>query len=163
MFTQHKQLRFLSTPATKVTQLQSSPTAIQLAFSGYPPQPCRAYLLQLSGGGKALVMVAFYLLESRSTVFFVPEKGEVPLAQANKIYEEGYEFIESMGFVLTESDFHLLSATDKQIYWNKLPISQPPEATVVKQEVVLIGQDEDDSQLLRDKSLASLGRYLASL
>ncbi|HMB16058.1 MAG TPA: hypothetical protein VKN62_07055 [Pelovirga sp.] len=163
MFIQHKQLTFLSAPATKVTYLQSSPSAIQLAFSGFSPQPCRAFLLQLGGGGKALVMVAFYLLESRRTVFFVPEKGETPLNLASKIYEEGNEFIESMGFVLMESDFHLLSAVDKEQYWKKLPITQPPVATVVKQQSVLPSKNEEDLQLLREKSLASLGRFMSSL
>ncbi len=163
MFIQHKQLTFLAAPATKVTSLQSSPSAIQLAFSGFSPQPCRAYLLQLTGGGKALVMVAFYLLESRRTIFFVPEKGEVPLTQISRIYEDGNEFIESMGFVLTESDFHLLSPADKQKYWEKLPITQPPAAVVSKPQSILSSKNEEDLQLLREKSLASLGRYLASL
>lgn len=163
MFIQHKQLKFLSAPATRITHLQSSPSAIQLAFSGYPPQPCRAYLLQLSGSGKALVMVAFYLLESHSTVFFVPDKGEVPLAQANKIYEEGNEFVESMGFILTESDFHLLPPADKQNYWSKIPITQPPEERGIKKEVISTNKKDEDLQLLRDTSLASLGRYLASM
>lgn len=163
MFIQHKQLNFLSAPATKVTYLQSSPAAIQLAFSGYPPQPCRAYLLQLGASGKALVMVAFYLLESHTSVFFVPEKGEVPIAQANKLFEEGNEFVESMGFILTESDFHLLSPADKQNYWSKVPITQPPEAKVIKQEGIILSKNEADLQLLRDKSLASLGRYLSSM
>lgn len=163
MFIQHKQLNFLSAPATKVTYLQSSPSAIQLAFSGYPPQPCRAYLLQLGAGGKALVMVAFYLLESHTSIFFVPVKGEVPCTEATTIYEEGNEFVESMGFVLTESDFHLLSPADKQNYWSKIPITQPPEALVIKQEGVILSKKEEDLQLLRDKSLASLGRYLASM
>lgn len=163
MFIQHKQLTFLSAPATRVSSLQSSPSAIQLAFSGFSPQPCRAYLLQLVGGGKALVIVAFYLLESRRNIFFVPEKGEVPLAQVSKMYEDGNEFIESMGFVLMESDFHLLSPVNKQKYWEKLPITQPPEATVNKPDNLVPGKNEEDLQLLREKSLASLGRYLASL
>ena len=163
MFIQHKQLKFLSAPVTKVTYLQSSPTAIQMAFSGYPPQPCRAYLLQLSAGGKALVMVAFYLMESLATVFFVPEKGEVPLDRANKIFKEGHEFIESMGFILTETDFHLLSPADKQNYWSKVPITQPPEAKMIKQEGIILSKNEEDFQLLCDKSLTSLGRYLSSM
>jgi len=161
MFIQHKQLKFLSAPASKVTHLQSSPSAIQLAFSGYPPQPCRAYLLQLGGGGKALVIVAFYLLESRRTVFFVPEIGEVPLAQADKVYEEGNDFVESMGFILTQADFHLLSPAEKQNYWGKVPITTPPDEAVAKKENTLL--EQEDLQQLRDQSLASLGRYLASM
>lgn len=162
-FTQHKKLTFLSAPAAKVAKLHSSSSAIQLAFSGYPPQPCRAYLLQLTGGGKVLVLVAFYLLETRSTVFFVSEKGEVATNEADKVYEEGYQFVESMGFVLTETDFHLLSVADKQSYWSKLPITQPPHAVSGRQENSLPDKSEEELQLLREKSLSSLGRYLASM
>jgi len=93
----------------------------------------------------------------------VPEKGEVALAQVNKVYEEGNEFIESMGFVLMESDFHLLPPAEKQQYWEKLPITQPPEATVSKKQSIMPSKTEEDFTLLREKSLASLGRYLASL
>ncbi|MFO7766556.1 MAG: hypothetical protein R6V33_09010 [Pelovirga sp.] len=163
VFTQHKKLTFLSAPAAKVTKLLSSSSAIQLAFSGYPPQPCRAYLLQLSGGGKALILVAFYLLETRSTVLFVPETGEVAASEADRVYEEGYQFVESMGFVLTQTDFHLLAAGEKQNYWSKLPITQPPRAVVVEQESAPVDRTEEELQLLRDKSLSSLGRYLASM
>lgn len=163
VFTQHKKLTFLSAPAEKVAKLHSSSAAVQLSFSGHSPQPCRAYLIQLVGGGKALVIVAFYLLETRCTVFFVPEKGEVAVGQADRVYEEGYQFVESMGFVLTETDFHLLSAADKQSYWSRIPITQPPQAVTVQQEISLPDKTEEELQLLRDKSLTSLGRYLASM
>ena len=162
-FTQHKKLSFLSAPATRVAKLHSSSAAVQLSFSGYSPQPCRAYLLQLSGGGKALVLVAFYLTETGCTVFFVPEKGEVPDNQADKIYEEGYQFAESMGFVLTETDYHLLSTTEKQRYLNNLPITRPPQAVTVQQYPNVPHKSEEEMQLLREKSLSSLGRYLASM
>ncbi len=163
MFIQHKQLTFLSAPASRVVQIQSSPSAIQLAFSGHPPQPCRAYLLQLGSGGKALVIIAFYLLESHSSVFFVPEKGEVSLAAANDIYDEGIEFVESMGFILTESDFQRLSPAEKQIFWGKMPITHPPETTSTKPDGLLPVNNEEELQRLREQSLTSLGRYLASM
>lgn len=162
-FNQHKKLNFLSAPAARVAKLHSSSAAVQLSFSGYSPQPCRAYLLQLSGGGKALVLVAFYLTETGCTVFFVPEKGEVPANLADRIYEQGYQFAESMGFVLTETDYHLLSTTEKEKYWNKLPITRPPQAPAAQQAADVPRKGEEEMQLLREKSLSSLGRYLASL
>ena len=101
MFIQHKQLTSLNVPAGKVAHLHSAASSVQLAFSGYPPQLCSAYLLQISGGNKVLIVVAFYLAESQCSIFFVPKFGELPAEDAEAVYEEGYSFVESMGFVLT--------------------------------------------------------------
>lgn len=163
MFVQHKQLKFLSAPASKVAKLHSAPSAIQLAFAGCAPQPCRAYLMQLVGGGKALVVVAFYLLEQHESIFFVPPQGEVFAAEAASLYEEGYQFVESMGFVLMESDFHLLSRQDKQTYWARLPFTQPATAAGGVRDMTAVADPEEELSRLRQKSLASLGRYLATL
>ena len=55
MFIQHKQLKSLNVPAEKVSHLHSASSRVQLAFSGYPPQLCQAYLLQITGGDKVLL------------------------------------------------------------------------------------------------------------
>ena len=109
-------------PAEKVTHLLSSSGKVQLAFAGYPPQMCSAYLLQISGDDKVLIVVAFYLTESSCAIFFVPKHGELPREDADVTYEEGYSFVESMGFVLNETDYGLLSTAKKKDYWSALPI-----------------------------------------
>ncbi|WP_321371918.1 hypothetical protein [uncultured Desulfuromusa sp.] len=162
MFIQHKQLKNLNVPAEKVTHLHVASGSVQLAFAGYPPQLCQAYLLQISGGSKVLIVVAFYLEESQSSIFFVPKFGELPVEDAEAVYEEGYSFIESMGFVLNESDFHLLSDQKKRSYWSALPISQLPKNKAVNRSEVSIKKDEEMLKLRR-RSLESLGRFFASL
>ncbi len=162
MFIQHKQLKSLNVPAGKVTHLHTASSRVQLAFSGYPPQLCQAYLLQISGSNKVLIVVAFYLAESQSSIFFVPKFGELPAEDAEEVYEEGYSFVESMGFVLTETDYHLLAEHKKQSYWVALPICQPPKGTkVVKPAVVTKAGDE--TKKLRLRSRKSLGRFFASM
>lgn len=162
MFIQHKQLQSLNIPAGKVTHLHSASSSVQLAFSGYPPQLCRSYLLQITGGNKVLVVVAFYLAESRSSIFFVPKFGELSAEEAEDVYEEGYSFIESMGFVLTETDYHLLSEEKQQSYWSALPICQPPGKKTV--EISPQAKEiERKMKRLRSASRKSLGRFLASL
>ena len=162
MFIQHKQLKSLNVPAEKVVHLHSSSSRVQLAFAGYSPQLCQAYLLQISGGNKVLIVVAFYLAESRCSIFFVPKFGELPIEDAEAIYEEGYSFVESMGFVLTETDFHLLSAQKKQSYWAALLICQPPQNRQEKKPEVSTKADEEMKKL-RLRSLKSLGRFFASM
>lgn len=162
MFIQHKQLKSLSVPAAKVAHLHSASSSVQLAFADYPPQLCRAYLLQISGGSKVLIVVAFYLAESQCSIFFVPKFGELPAEDAEAVYEEGYSFVESMGFVLTETDYHLLSEQKKQLYWKALPICQPPIKTPVAKPVV-VAKAEDEMKKIRSRSLKSLGRLFASM
>ena len=172
MFIQHKQLKSLNIPAGKVSHLHSSSSSLQLSFAEYSPQLCQAYLLQISGGDKVLVVVAFYLAESQCSIFFVPQFGEVPHEDAEKVYEEGYSFIESMGFDLTETDYHLLSEKKKQSYWAVLPIRQPPaekaaKVTVPVQKATKVAvpaeKVEPDLKKLRSRSLESLGNLFASM
>lgn len=162
MFIQHQQLKSLNVPAEKVAHLHSAASSVQLAFAGYPPQLCRAYLLQVSGGNKVLIVVAFYLTESQCSIFFVPKFGELPIEDAEEVYEEGYSFVESMGFILTETDYHLLSEQKKQSYWTALPICQPPREIMVEKPEVAI-KAEEEMKKLRSRSLKSLGRFFASM
>lgn len=169
MFVQHKQLKSLNVAADKITHLHAASSSVQLAFAGYPPQLCRAYLFKIDGGQKLLVVVSFYLMESRCSIFFVPKYGEVVAADVDAIYEEGYNFVESMGFVLTETDFHLLSADKKKPYWNTLPFCQPPQKISIEhhstnEQIAKVNPTlEKELQDLKIKSLDSLGRFLASM
>ncbi len=160
MFIQHKQLKNLNIPAEKVARIQYASSSVQLAFAGYPPQLCRAYLVQIEGGDKVLVVVAFYLEESDSSIFFVPRYGELPVADAGPVYEEGAAFIESMGFVLTETDYHLMSLPDRQAYWKNMVICRSPKGVAGGSSAV---EDDDTLKAYRQLSLESLGRLFASL
>ncbi|MDA3903544.1 MAG: hypothetical protein PF441_08875 [Desulfuromusa sp.] len=162
MFIQHKQLKSLNVPAGKIARLHSASSRVQLAFAGYPPQLCQAYLLQIAGGNKVLIVVAFYLAESQCSIFFVPKFGELPAADAEGVYEEGYSFVESMGFALTETDYHLLSEQKKHSYWTALPICRPPRKKAEERSAAAKYAD-DEMNKLRLRSLNSLGRFLASM
>jgi len=161
MFVQHKQLKSLNVPADKVSHLHYASSSVQLAFAGYPPQQCKAYLLQIRGGDKVLVVVAFYLASSGCSIFFVPKFGELPVEDAEAVYEEGFNFVESMGFVLTETDYHLLSAEKKKQYWEQLPICK--SAASGSKSQVAVAENDEVLEKYRQVSINSLGRLFASL
>ncbi len=168
MFIQHKQLKVLKVPAAKVARLNTSASNVQLALSGYPPQLAAAYLVALAGGNKVLILVGFHLLESKESIFFVPQQGEVPVEETESIFEEGFVFAESMGFVLSETDYHLLSAADQQQLWQSLPIcnagvTSSTGSSVTQQESSGKPVAGSDLESYRQRSLESLGRFLASL
>lgn len=168
MFVQHKQLKVLNVPATKVVRLNTSGCNVQMVFPGYPPQLCASYLASLTSGNKVMVVVAFYLSESQQSIFFVPKCGEVSVEVAEETFEQGFVFAETMGFVLSETDYHLLSSGDQEKLWSALPICQALTPKVIQQNSepavepkTEITQDPIDEY--RDRSLKSLGRFLSSM
>jgi hypothetical protein len=162
MFIQHKQLKSLNVPAEKIDRIHAASSSVQLAFADYSPQLCQAYIFQISGGGKVLVVVAFYLTDSECSIFFVPKFGELPADDVEEVYEEGFAFVESMGFVLTETDYHLLSPEKKQLFWNGLSICQPAKNQQDERSPESLIADEKLKKL-KLKSQKSLGRFFASL
>ena len=162
MFIQHKKLKRLQVPAEKVTHLLSSSGKIQLAFAGYPPQLCSAYLLQISGDDKVLIVVAFYLTESACSIFFVPKHGELSREAVDGTYEEGYSFVESMGFVLNETDFNLLPPAKKSSFWAALPICQAP-INKRPENKAPAPQVNKKMDILFSQSKKSLGNFFAGM
>ncbi len=166
MFVQHQQLKFLNVPAAKVARLNTSVSTVQLAFSGFPPQLAEAYLVALSGGNKVLILVGFYLTESKMPIFFVPQRGEAPVEEIEQVFEEGFVFAESMGFILSETDYHLLTSEDQQKLWQSLPICRATEVSTAAPAVAgkkarpASGSEQENYRL---RSLESLGRFLASM
>ena len=163
MFVQHKNLKTLSIPATKIAHLHAASSSVQLAFAGFPPQLCSAYLIWISSGDKSLIVISFYMKESECSVFFVPKDGEVLSAQALEVYQEGQNFVESMGFVLGETDFHLMAAAKKEAYWNALPICQLPKHIGAGEKPKRAPAEDGRGRELREQSLASLGRFLSGM
>lgn len=168
MFVQHKQLKVLNVPASKVARLNTSGCNVQMAFPGYPPQLCGSYLVSLTSGNKVLVLVAFYLSESKKSIFFVPKCGEVSVEEAEETFDEGFVFAESMGFVLNETDFHLLSTADQKKLWSSMAICQLSESALgeekSKPQAEQRGSARRDSlDEYRERSLKSLGRFLSSM
>ncbi len=166
MFVQHKNLKSLNVSAGKIHHLHEGSSKVQLAFSGYPPQLCNAYLIWVAGVEKSLVVVGFYLNESDRSIFFVPKAGEVPSAQAQRLYDEGFFFIEAMGFVMVETDFHLLDAAAKENYWRQLPVSQGSRkvqggGTAVASAKPNSAQSQEIT--LQSVALQSLGRFWSAM
>lgn len=167
MFVEHKQLKVLNVPAARVARLNTSGGNVQMLFPGNPPQMCSAYLVSMTNASKILVTVAFYLSESQKSIFFVPKQGDVTVEEAEQVFEEGLDFAESMGFALSETDYHLQSVEDQQKLWAVLPICKLPKKVVEQtgsgNKPAATTVTGDSLEKYRLRSLESLGRFLSSL
>ncbi|PLX89763.1 MAG: hypothetical protein C0619_10595 [Desulfuromonas sp.] len=122
MFVQQQNLSFLNLPATRLRRLFSSTVDEQVALPDYPAQMASVYLIGLASNNGIQVLLAFYLRDSRRSVFFVPPGGDVAFDQAEAVLQEGLEFAESMGFILADADIHQYNPEQLDSFWRGLPI-----------------------------------------
>jgi len=132
MFVEHNTVNLSTFPADKVVRIHSSCGDIQMTFPGFPPQRCGAHLVALNKDSKLLIVAGFYLSESCETVFFAPDEGAVEFGDLEAAFDDGLQFVESMGFILSETDYHELSETNKQKTWASLSICQTEDQKQAK-------------------------------
>lgn len=122
MFQWDKSINKLDVPAEKVHHLFRSMRDVQLALPGLPAQESSAYLCQYQAPGGVGTTVVFHLHKSGQLAFYVDTPREVPAAKADAILDQTLVFVESMGFLMTDLDIHLLGASDREMLWLSLPL-----------------------------------------
>ena len=122
MFQWDKSLKNLDVPAGQLLQLFRSMRDVQLALPGIPAQEAGAYLCQYQSGDKVGTLVALHLLKSGQLAIYVDTPQEVPAEQAERALDKALVFVESIGFLMNDLDIQLLSASDRAMLWDSLPV-----------------------------------------
>lgn len=122
MFQWDKSLKSLDVTVTGVSSLHRSMRDVQLALPGLPAQEATAYLCQYQSGQGVATVAAFHLHSSNRLAFYRDTLKEVPAGQAEGMLDQGLVFVESMGFLMTDLDLHLLSEADRMLLWKSLPL-----------------------------------------
>jgi len=122
MFQWDKSIKILDVPVGKVVHLFRSMRDVQLALPGLPAQEASAYLCQYQTAQGAGTAAVFHLHKSCQLAFYVNTPREVALAKAEAMLDQALTFVESMGFLLTDLDIHLLTDADREMLWASLPL-----------------------------------------
>jgi len=122
MFVQHRNLTQLSLPVQRVDLLYRSGNDVQLALPGLTPQLASAFLLKLKETAKGQVVIGLHLRLSQTNIFYVTDRAQLSIEQADLEFEAGIEFAESMGFVLFDVELSQKTAPERETYWQSLPI-----------------------------------------
>lgn len=134
MFILQKNLSVLNVPRERVAMLYRSDADIQLALPDLPSQLATAFLVVLKGGGKGQVLIGLYMTKSHQSLLYVSDAGEVDAEHVDQELEAGFEFAESMGFILNDAELDRMTAEQQEVYWKTLPICHkhvPEETSVV--------------------------------
>jgi len=122
MFQWDKSINTLDLPVDKVVHLFRSMRDVQLALPGLPAQEATAYLCQHQASRGIGTVAVFHLHKSGQMAFYVNTPREVAIDKAEAMLDQATIFVESMGFLMTDLDIHLLNESDRAMLWSSLPL-----------------------------------------
>lgn len=126
MFKLDDSLEKLEMPVARVLKLFRSMRDVQLALPGQPSQEASAYLCQFRTDKAVATVAAFHLQNSGNLAFYRSDPREVNAQKASSMLEKGLDFVESMGFLLTDMDIDLMEESDREMLWTSLPLYKGP-------------------------------------
>jgi hypothetical protein len=132
MFHWDKSIKAVNIPASKVVQLFRSMRDVQLALPGVAGQLASAFLCQYQQADGIATIAVFHLHKSRMLAFYCSDPKVVATQKVDSMLDQGLNFVESMGFLMTDQDLHLLERSDQEMLWASLPLAAglQDEATV---------------------------------
>jgi len=122
MFQWDESINRIDVSANKVVHLFRSMREVQLALPGIPAQQASAYLCQYKQSEGIATVAVFHLHKSGILAFYFSDPRVVPEQKMDNMLDQGLNFVESMGFLLTDQDIHLLDDSDQQMLWESLPL-----------------------------------------
>ncbi len=138
MFQWDKSINAINIPASTVLHLFRSMREVQLALPGVPAQQASAFLCQYQVEGGVGTIAVFHLQKSQVLAFYCSDPPVVPEQKTDGMLDQGLNFVESMGFLMTDQDIHLLDEADQGMLWASLPLmaglseeEKPPSATAL--------------------------------
>jgi len=128
MFKWDESISRLDMPAENALRLMRSMRDVQMALPGLPSQEASAYLCQYRSGDLVATVAVFHLQRSSQLAFYRSEPPEVVAGKADGMFEQGLDFVESMGFLLSDMDIDQMTAADRTMLWESLPLRTGVEA-----------------------------------
>ena len=122
MLTWDKSTHSINLPASKVVALFRSMREVQLALPGVPAQQASAYLCQYQAEAGVATVAVFHLHKSHLLAFYFSDPQFVPEQDIDNLLDQGLNLVESMGFLMTDQDLHLLDEADQEMLWASLPL-----------------------------------------
>jgi hypothetical protein len=122
MFQLDTSTRCVDIPANRVVHLFRSMREVQMALPGFSSQQASAYLCQFDAGKGFATLAAFHLHKEDHLAFYFSDPKLVPQEKLDSMLDRGLNFVESMGFLMTDQDIHLLDGSDKEMLWSSLPL-----------------------------------------
>jgi hypothetical protein len=130
MFHWRKEIARLDIPASQVFHLERSLSAVQVALPGLPAQEATAYLCLFAAEKGLRAALVLHLHTSQCLAFYLHDRADVPQQEAARLIEEGHNFAESLGFMLSDVDYRKLDQQQRLFLWGSLPLKNGVDPSV---------------------------------
>jgi hypothetical protein len=123
MFTVEPRIRYVPAAREQVVSIIASLNRPHIGVPGKPAQEVQAYIVGVGNStGTITAFVYLYLTATREAVIYIdPEKLRVPPAAYAEEEAEALAFVESMGFMLENLNYHSLTPEQQAALVKSLP------------------------------------------
>ena len=153
MFSIDERFRGLPASREQVLSLYQSINSPHLAIPGKPAGPAQAFVLGLRGSGGFAVFIYLYLSEAQDCAVYVPGRRAASQDDYQQDEAEALAFVESMGFMMDNSNWRSLAQATQEELLKTLPVffRDPKQVPAVQQKVEQ-----------KRNAATTLGRFLAA-
>ena len=130
MFDPDASIRHVAATPEQVVSLVEGINQPQVSIPGKPPQSVQGYLCGLrEADGSTAVLVALHLPLSGENVVYVADRRPSGPDEYAEVELEGLHFLESMGFMLDNLNFHNLAPAQQAETLRRVPLFHVPGAS----------------------------------
>ena len=124
MFTFDERVRGLPAQRDQVAALYQSINTPHVAIPGKQAGPAQAFIVGVRTGGGFNIFVYLHLAEAKDCAVYLSDRRNLAPDQYREEEAEALGFVESMGFMMDNANFHNLAPDDQDELIRRLPVFQ---------------------------------------
>ncbi len=143
MYTIAPDLKYIEANREEILELYRSANESLVQIPGRQGEDSDAYLISLNRGGELQIFLYFFMKESIDGIVY---KYTEPITKSNymEVRDQGLYFLESMGFIMENTDFRKLPDTEKINLMNSIPPFHPELSRFAPQKASKKEEEDED-------------------
>jgi hypothetical protein len=129
LFVCRPELKTVPARPEQVVAIIESINTPMVAAEGRPLEPCQAYIMGVRNpSGLFSIYIYLYQSQSRDCLIYLHEPPEIPMASYQQFELQALNFVESMGFMVDNTNFRSLDTEHRKELIQRLPMFYPSPA-----------------------------------
>lgn len=146
MFTIVPDIKYIEATKDEILELYRSANESLVQIPGRQGEDSEAYLISLNKGGELQIYLYFFMKESIEGIVY---KYTEPITKSNymEARDQGLYFLESMGFIMENTDFRKLPDKEKINLMNSIPPFHPDLSKFAPKKEKKEAEDEEEGEI----------------
>lgn len=123
MFDIHPEIKSIQVGCENIVTIIESINSPMVAAANKPLEPAKAFILgRRNPSGLFSIYVYLHLLQSKECLFYLHDPPEIPMESYHDTELEALQFVESMGFMVDNTNFRNLAPEQQTALMEQLPM-----------------------------------------